>query len=132
MYTCIHVYTCVYIYIYRERDVGVYIYIYIHIHIYVDMSLSLSIYIYTHTWDSLRGASVSIGTIWRILAWPLRKDDAHKSIIVNNVWGGSTSFRCIVGEPALSRSISGLCGKIRKQEAIDIDQQNTFGFQRGV
>ena len=27
--------------------------------------------------DSLRGSSVKIGTIQRILAWPLRKDDTH-------------------------------------------------------
>ena len=30
--------------------------------------------------DSFRGSSVKIGTIQRRLAWPLRKDDAHKSI----------------------------------------------------
>ena len=29
--------------------------------------------------DSLRGPSVKIGTIQRRLAWPLRKDDTHKS-----------------------------------------------------
>ena len=29
--------------------------------------------------DSLRGSSVRIGTILRRLAWPLRKDDKHKS-----------------------------------------------------
>ena len=29
--------------------------------------------------NSLRGSSVKIGTIQRILAWPLRKDDTHKS-----------------------------------------------------
>jgi len=28
--------------------------------------------------DSLRGSSVKFGTIQRILAWPLRKDDTHK------------------------------------------------------
>ena len=33
--------------------------------------------------DSLRGSSVKIGTIQRILAWPLRKDDTHKSRSVN-------------------------------------------------
>ena len=32
-----------------------------------------------HTLDSLRGSSVKIGTIQRRLAWPLRKDDTHKS-----------------------------------------------------
>ena len=29
--------------------------------------------------DSLRGSSVKVGTIQRILAWPLRKDDTRKS-----------------------------------------------------
>ena len=33
--------------------------------------------------DSLRGSSVKIGMIQRILAWPLRKDDTHKSRSVN-------------------------------------------------
>ena len=33
--------------------------------------------------DSLRGSSVKIGTIQRRLAWPLRKDDTHKSRRVN-------------------------------------------------
>ena len=35
--------------------------------------------------DSLRGSSVKIGTIQRRLAWPLRKDDTHKSRGVNNL-----------------------------------------------
>ena len=34
--------------------------------------------------DSLRGSSVKIGTIQRRLAWPLRKDDTHKSRSVLN------------------------------------------------
>ena len=34
--------------------------------------------------DSRRGSSVKIGTIHRRLAWPLRKDDTHKSRSVNN------------------------------------------------
>ena len=33
--------------------------------------------------DSLRGSSVKIGTVQRRLAWPPRKDDAHKSRSVN-------------------------------------------------
>ena len=33
----------------------------------------------TQEQDSLRGSSVKIGTIQRRLAWPLRKDDTHKS-----------------------------------------------------
>ena len=42
--------------------------------------------------DSLRGSSVKIGTIQRRLAWPLRKDDTHKSRSVNNffaLWRGA-------------------------------------------
>ena len=35
--------------------------------------------------DSLRGSSVKIGTIQRRLAWPLRKDDTHKSGSVLNI-----------------------------------------------
>ena len=31
------------------------------------------------TLDSFQGSSVKIGTIQRRLAWPLRKDDTHKS-----------------------------------------------------
>ena len=39
---------------------------------------------YTRISDSLRGSSVKIGTIQRRLAWPLRKDDTHKSRRVHN------------------------------------------------
>ena len=34
--------------------------------------------------DSLRESSVKLGTIQRRLAWPLRKDDTHKSRSVNH------------------------------------------------
>ena len=37
------------------------------------------------TLDSLRESSVKIGTIQRRLAWPLRKDDTHKSRSVNKL-----------------------------------------------
>jgi len=43
--------------------------------------------------DSLRGSSVKIGTIQRRLAWPLRKDDTHKSRSVNNCFGSKTHTR---------------------------------------
>ena len=33
--------------------------------------------------DSLRGSSIKLGTMQRRLAWPLRKDDTHKSRSVN-------------------------------------------------
>jgi hypothetical protein len=39
--------------------------------------------------DSLRGSSVKIGTIQRRLAWPLRKDDTHKSRSVSNFFAPS-------------------------------------------
>ena len=43
--------------------------------------------------DSLRGSSVKIGTIQRRLAWPLRKDDTHKSRSVNNFLGSTQRAR---------------------------------------
>ena len=43
------------------------------------------------TLDSLRGSSVKIGTIQRRLAWPLRKDDTHKSRSVNNFFLSASS-----------------------------------------
>ena len=45
--------------------------------------------------DSLRGSSVKIGTIQRRLAWPLRKDDTHKSGSVMNFCShGFCQCRC--------------------------------------
>ena len=98
---CIHV--CIYIYTY----IYIYIHTYIHaIHTYVgcyggavstgdrggatgaaakNKYVYTYIYIYIHM-DSLRGSSVKIGTIQRRLAWPLRKDDTHKSRSVNNLY----------------------------------------------
>ena len=43
--------------------------------------------------DSLRGSSVKIGTIQRRLAWPLRKDDTHKSRSVNNFFAFAAGCR---------------------------------------
>ena len=40
--------------------------------------------------DPLRGSSVKIGTIQRRLAWPLRKDDTHKSRSVHNFFFAGT------------------------------------------
>ena len=52
------------------------------------LSLELSsskLFWYAHIYkDSFRGSSVKIGTIQRRLAWPLRKEDTHKSRSVNN------------------------------------------------
>ena len=38
-----------------------------------------------HPWIPYGGSSVKTGTMQRILAWPLREDDAHKSRSVNNL-----------------------------------------------
>ena len=60
--------------------------------------------------DSLRGSSVKIGTIQRRLAWPLRKDDTHKSRSVNNFSNFHTitsAFGTLVQACALL--LSGLC-----------------------
>ena len=59
------------------------------------------IYIHIHTGHPLRGSSVKIGTIQRRLAWPLRKDDTHKSRSVNNFFLHSCWFPmedCEVGK----------------------------------
>ena len=53
--------------------------------------------------DSLRGSSVKIGTIQRRLAWPLRKDDTHKSRSVNNFLDNAA--RDLVAHPPLRREI---------------------------
>ena len=44
--------------------------------------------------DSLRGSSVEIGTIQRRLAWPLRKDDTHKSRSVTIFLRNPSGFTC--------------------------------------
>ena len=105
-----YMYVYIYIYIYIYIHICVYIYIYVCIYIYIYIHTYIHIYICgferqdragggsaspegrrhrckqnTHTThlDSLRGSSVKIGTIQRRLAWPLRKDDTHKSRSVN-------------------------------------------------
>jgi len=45
----------------------------------VCFSLPKTTYKNNKSLDSFRGSSVKIGTIQRRLAWPLRKDDTHKS-----------------------------------------------------
>ena len=47
-------------------------------------NMCLTIIIIIDITDSLRGSPVKIGTIQRRVAWPLRKDDTHKSRSVNN------------------------------------------------
>ena len=56
--------------------------------------------------DSLRGSSVKIGTIQRRLAWPLRKDDTHKSRSVNNFLN---THHLIVCDDSLSSLADGIC-----------------------
>ena len=73
--------------------------------------------------DSLRGSSVKIGTIQRRLAWPLRKDDTHKSRSVNisfaAVLHGRRSFlrnlrEISPGARDLPRLFSAKCAKSRR------------------
>ena len=47
---------------------------------------AVMVYMQRYVSDSLRGSSVKIGTMQRGLAWPLRKDDTHKSRSVNKCY----------------------------------------------
>ena len=62
--------------------------------------------------DSLRGSSVKIGTIQRRLAWPLRKDDTHKSRSVLNFLANSR-----IG-PALRRLVLRIVTLLALREAF--------------
>ena len=66
MCICVYVYTCICVYVYMCTCVHTCITVCVYMCMYVSV-------------DSLRGSSVKIGTIQRRLAWPLRKDDTHKS-----------------------------------------------------
>ena len=43
--------------------------------------------------DSIRGSSVKLGTMQRRSAWPLRKDDTHKSRSVSTLRAGERAFQ---------------------------------------
>jgi hypothetical protein len=65
--------------------------------------------------DSLRGSSVKIGTIQRRLAWPLRKDDTHKSRSVNNFFEilgkqSTHAWGCMGQNAGLSGLLGGMKG----------------------
>ena len=54
--------------------------------------------------DSLQGSSVKIGRLQRRLAWPLRKDDTHKSRSVNNsLLGAAMAFEQHCHSPSHSK-----------------------------
>ena len=106
---CVYIYIYMYIYIYIYIYIHLYIYIYTHMCIYIYIYIYHYIYTlllgtrpYRCLWkkhpsgeedawevyfqkhqiggmDSLRGSSVKIGTMQRVLAWPLRKDDTRKN-----------------------------------------------------
>ena len=91
MYICMYIYIYIYIYIYVHTY-----YVYMYISRVLRKELEAAIWSFLVSplhpvnllivfWvvDSLRGSSVKIGTIQRRLAWPLRKDDTHKSRSVN-------------------------------------------------
>ena len=97
MYICIYVYIHICIYVYMYIHIYIYIYIYTYPPAWPGCLAALSAgrlpakeaHSQGNIWggtreDSLRGSSVNIGTIQRRLAWPLRKDDAHKSRSANN------------------------------------------------
>jgi len=67
--------------------------------------------------DSLRRSSVKIGTIQRRLAWPLRKDDTHKSRSVSIFWLSSTPARhfCILAS-ACSRTAQARLAKHNQRQ----------------
>ena len=57
------------------------------------------------TMDSLRGSSVNIGAVQRRLAWPLRKDDTHKSMMKSTQMLAPVYLEGVQGEtPACLRS----------------------------
>ena len=77
----IYNYICYNVIHYTSYTINYYIYIYTLNYqtiLYYDIT-------YATNKDSLRGSIVQVGTILRILAWPLRKDDTHKSRGVNNI-----------------------------------------------
>ena len=67
--------------------------------------------------DSLRGSSDKIGTIQRRLAWPLRKDDTHKSRSV-------PSFLCLpevcngVGQAIIIRKARIGAGRVERYDEV--------------
>ena len=73
--------------------------------------------------DSLRGSSEKIGTTQRRLAWPLRKDDTHKSRSV-------PSFLCKGRLVFLFRACTTPSNMVHankpKAEAVPLDINKTF------
>ena len=87
--------------------------------------------------DSLRGSSVKIGTIQRRLAWPLRKDDTHKSRSVNNfdvsLRSGPTSGQGHTGKKrACPRRPSGLFACAEQQGTRETVETYRVFFSEGV
>ena len=68
--------------------------------------------------DSLRGSSVKIGTIQRRLAWPLRKDDTHKSRSVTNFFQACIAeFGQSFAAPARRHSLKCVSDSVEDVEA---------------
>ena len=55
--------------------------------------------------DSLRGSPVKIGTIRRILAWPLRKDDTHNSRSVSMFFTDTGMVKSCCSEACLRHEL---------------------------
>ena len=77
--------------------------------------------------DSLRGSSVKIGTIQRRLAWPLRKDDTHKSRSVNNFFAhcsaSGSRATCIRQGKKAKAGLAGPLGGMSLEECTRRGQQ---------
>ena len=91
-----HTNTYAYAYIYTHSCIYKSLHI-LHIHPRLHPHMCIYIYIYIHTYiyvsDPLWGSSVKVGTTQRRLAWPMRKDDTHKSRSVIPTHG-SFLIRC--------------------------------------
>ena len=77
----------VYIYIYTHTYTYSYTIAYHNIASYIILQYNIlqhRVYATCFIRDSLRGSSVKLGTIRRVLAWPLRKDGTRRSRSVNH------------------------------------------------
>ena len=70
--------------------------------------------------DSLRGSSVKHGTIQRILAWPLRKDDTHTSRSVNSCMNDYHLRQAADAEADMGRELCSLLLLIRDPLSLSL------------
>ena len=82
--------------------------------------------------DSLRGSSVKIGTIQKRLAWPLHKDDTHKSRSVNNSFDNrlAVSTVAVCAGAGLASATAALLGARLPQQDAHARPQLTHARNR--